>query len=336
MVVVNFYFIHAKWLSDREKVINDFKRNISKFNFRTIKIGKIEIIEDYDPNDITGDIIKNNVNYGQVKESNLAVYNGLLKNLHVYQLSNMLKHYKVYEKLALSDSTDETELNIVLEDDILYEERVFISLEKMVRELPLNFDLIFLGLPTNAEIKNKMDINFQNTKDIFKILPYCDSYLISKSAAKKLYENFMPCKFLTNIQLSYLIEKLELKSQLVVPNIFMDGTKFGMYVSSLNPNNILMFNGDYNAVKSLISKDSLTDEEKSSLIQLFKSSNISQHPDFCYLKAQYLTKIKDYKSAEKCYEETYAKYKAYNTIVNHESLFLKDYIRIFKHLQNDL
>jgi len=338
MVLVNFYFIHAKWLADREKVINDFKRNISKFNFRSLKIGKIEVVTDYDPNEIDAEIIKNNVNYNQVKEPSLALYNGFLKNLHVNQLSNALKHYKVYEKIATSKETEESlsEINIILEDDILYEERVFISLEKMVRELPVDFDLIFLGLPTNIEVKNKNEIKFQNTKDLFRILPYCDSYVISRSAAKKLYTDFTPCKFLTNIHLSYLIDKLELKSQLVIPNIFMDGTKFGMFVSSLNPNNVLMFNNDYNVVKTLISKEQLTDQEKVALIQLFKSSNIAQHPDLCYLKAQYLAKIGDFAEAKKSYDETYAKYKAYNTIINHESLFLKDYIRLFKNLQTDL
>jgi GR25 family glycosyltransferase involved in LPS biosynthesis len=266
------------------------------------------------------------------------VYNNFLKNLHVHQLSNSLKHFKVYEKIAKSPETDDslTELNIILEDDILYEERVFISLEKMARDLPANFDLVFLGLPTNIEIKNKNEVVFQQTKDIFKVLPYCDSYVISRSAAKKLYENYMPCKFLTNIQLSYLIEKLDLKALLVAPNIFMDGTKFGMFASSVNPNNVLMFNNDYNAVKTLIAKEVLSDQEKTMLIQLLKSSTIAQHPDFCYLKGQYLTKTGDFSEAQKCYEETYKKYKALNTIVNHESMFLKDYIRLFKHLQSDL
>ena len=336
MVVVNFYFIHAKWLTDREKVINDFKRNISKFSFRSIKIGKIDIIQDFDPNDINSETIQKNVNYNPVKEQNLVIYNNFLKNLHIHQLSNSLKHFKVYEKIIKESNDDPTEINIVLEDDILYEERIFISLEKVIRQLPVSFDLIFLGLPTNVEVRNKSDIFFQNTSEVFKILPYCDSYIISKEAAKKLYESYMPCKFLTNIQLSYLIDKYQLKSQLVAPNIFMDGSKFGLYSSSLNPNNSLMFNGEYNALKALLSKEQLSDEEQTGINQLFKSSAIAQNPDFCYLKAQFFTKIGQYKEAQQCYEETYNKYKMLNTIINHESQFLKDYIRIYKHLQHDV
>lgn len=335
MVVVNFYFIHAKWLSDREKIITDFKRNIKKFNFRSIEIGDITVIEDYDPVDINSDIIQKHVDYSQLIEPHLAVYNGLLKNLHVNQLSNVLKHFKAYEKISQSIK-DDSDINIILEDDIIYEERVFLSMEKLIRKLPVDFDFIFLGLPTNIQVKNKNDVELQNTQDVFRILPYCDSYIINNNTAKKLYEQFMPCKFLGNIQLSFLIDKLKLKSQLVVPNIFMDGSKFGSHVSTLNPNNTLMFNGEYNALKTVIDKEELSEQDIKYTDNLLNNSQIAQHPDFCYLKAKYLTKLKNYDNAKKCYEDTYNIYKSFNTIVNHESLFLKDYIRIFKYLQPDL
>jgi GR25 family glycosyltransferase involved in LPS biosynthesis len=333
MVVVNFYFIHAKWLADREKIINDFKRNIKKFNFQSIEVGNINVIEDYDPVDINSDIIQKHVDYSQLIDPHLAVYNGLIKNLHVNQLSNVLKHFKAYEKISQSIKDDSSDINIILEDDIIYEERVFILMEQLIRKLPVDFDFIFLGLPTNIPSKNKNDIELQNTQDVFRILPYCDSYIINNNTAKKLYEQFMPCKFLGNIQLSFLIDKLKLKSQLVVPNIFMDGSKFGAHVSTLNPNNTLMFNGEYNTLKSVIDKDDISEQDIINTDKLLNTSQIAQHPDFGYLKAKYLTKLKKYEIAKKCYEDTYNIYKNFNTILNHESSFLKDYIRLFKYLQ---
>lgn len=340
MVVVNFYFIHAKWLSDREKIISDFKRNIKKFSFRSIEIGDINVIEDYDPVDINSDIVQKYVDYSQLIDPHLALYNGFLKNLHVHQLSNVLKHFKAYEKIiaSLDNKSRDTssDINIILEDDIIYEERVFILMEKLIRKLPVDFDFIFLGLPTNIQIKNKNDIELQNTQDVFRILPYCDSYIINNNTAKKLHEHFMPCKFLGNIQLSFLIDKLKLKSQLVVPNIFMDGSKFGSHVSTLNPNNVLMFNNEYNVLKSVLDKDELSEQDIINTDKLLNNSQIAKHPDFGYLKSKYLTKIKNYEDAKKSYEDTYNIYKNFNTILNHESLFLKDYIRIFKYLQTDI
>jgi tetratricopeptide (TPR) repeat protein len=52
-----------------------------------------------------------------------------------------------------------------------------------------------------------------------------------------------------------------------------------------------------------------------------------------HVKAQFLTKQKKYKEAEELYEKALAIYTANNCIVNHESLFLKEYNRLYKFLQ---
>lgn len=333
MVVVNFYFIHAKWLKDRQKVIDNFTKIIRKYIFRTVKIGTINVIEEMDPEAIDHEFIKQNVNYTPFTEPNLVNYNGFLRNMHINQLSNVMKHYKAYESIK---SASDDEIHIILEDDIIFEEKMCFLLEKLVRNIPVKHDLIFLGLPTNKEIKDRNNIAFQNTSELMKIIPYCDSYVISKEAATKLHENFLPIKFIMNFQLSYLMDKLDLSGQLVYPNIFMDGSKVGAFVSHLNPNNVLMFNNDYNNVRNILSKTEITPEEDALLNKIFNASPLSGHPDFSYLKAKYLVHVGNYIEAKKCYEKTYNMYKDKKTIINHESFFLKDYIRLFKHLQTDI
>lgn len=333
MVNVHIYFIHAKWLQDRERVINELKKHLLKFKFSSITIKTMQIIEDYDPEVIDSETVQQYVNYTQLQDSSLSIYNQCFKNLHVQQLSNALKHAKAIELAAKNPSED---INIVLEDDLIFEERMCISIEKIVRKLDIDFDLVFLGLPTNKEVKNKTDVAFQNTSEVFKIIPYCDSYIVSNRAAKMMIDKYRPIKFLNNIQLSYMIDSLKLKSQLVVPNIFMDGTKYGTYISSLNGTNGLVFNNEYNVVKTLVGKDELIPAEKQNLENLLANSGVRIHPDFCHLKALYLVKQKKYEEAKAVFEETYQKYKTTNSILNHESTFLKDYIRLFKNLQVDI
>lgn len=334
MVNVNLYFIHARWLKDRERVINEFKKHIMKFKFTSIKINNINIINDFDPEDIQSDTVQQNVNYNQIADKNLAIYNQCIKNLHVNQLSNVLKHRKALELISKVENDDD--INIVLEDDIIYEERVFISLEKLIRKLPVDFDVIFLGLPTNKEVKVKTDISLQNTKEVFRIIPYCDSYIISKNVAKRMLEKYTQIKFINNIQMSYVMDLLELKSQLVVPNIFMDGSKYGTCVSVLMPSSTLMFNNELNYIKNIITKDSITQEEKNNVESLFRTSQIKEHPDFGHIKAMFIAKFGDIKNAMSIFEETYQKYKKANCIINNENAFLKDYIKIHRLLQTDL
>ena len=162
MTIVNFYFIHAKWLIDRKKVIDGFQKTISKYSFNSLQIGKIEVIEEMDPDEISAEFIQKNVNYTPLTDANVLPFNNFLKNLHINQLSNAVKHYKALEKITLGTGNEE-ELNIILEDDILYEEKVCLLLDKCIRQLPSNFDIVFLGLPTNKEITNRNTVTFQNT-----------------------------------------------------------------------------------------------------------------------------------------------------------------------------
>lgn len=339
---LNIYIIHAAGLKDREKTSIDLNKQVQKYHFKKISSVKVQVITEFDPHEIPGDFIQRAVNYTPLKEADdlkeenktqtLTFYNQFLKNMHLFQLSNSLKHYKALEYIANSDDGD---LNIVLEDDVVYEEKVCYLLEKLFNKLPTDYDMVFLGLPGNTEVKDRNDIKYQNTSEVFRVLPYTDSYLISKKAAKSLYDEFLPIKFIGNIQLSYLIEKLNLKTVISLPNIFMDSSKMGMFLSTLTVNNALVFNGDYMRLKNAVQKEGdFTPEEIKQLDEVVSKSQIQSHPDFMYVFACYLTKQKKYKEAEKVYENALNIYTANNCIVNHESAFLKDYIRLYKNLQD--
>lgn len=334
---LNVFFIHAQWLKDRERVISDFQKLTGKYHFKNIKGVKIRVITDCDPGDINADIIGKTVSYNPIKDeddtSDLkpSFYNMFMKNLHVFQLSNALKHYKVLEEISRDSAPND--INIVLEDDILYEEKICMTLEKLIDTLLSSYDVIFLGLPSNLDVKNRQEIRFQPTKDVFRVLPYCDSYIVSKDGAKKLYDNYLPIRFVNNVQLSYVLEKTNAESLIGLPNAFMDGSKFGIFLSSLNPNNQLLFNNDYMQTRNLLASDGTNPKEKEYLDKVFKESPLNAHPDFMALKAVHLSKQGNYKEALDLYESTLKIYQSNNCILNHESQFLKDYIKLFKNIQ---
>jgi GR25 family glycosyltransferase involved in LPS biosynthesis len=341
---LNVFFVHSAWLKDRERVLEDFQKQVSKYTFSNFDKVDIKIITDYDPNDINGEIIQRTVNYTPFKEeddlkddnktTSMTFYNQFIKNMHLFQLSNNLKHKKIFESIA--EQSSDQDINLVLEDDVVYEERMCMMLEKVIDSLPPDYDITFMGLPTNKQITNRNDIIYQNTSEIFRVLPYCDSYIVSKSAAAKLSANYYPIKFTNNIQMSYLMDKLNLKTVFCVPSIFIDGSKFGMFLSTLTPNNALLFNNDYMQSKQLLESKKKTDlskDDTEKLDKIFTESQLKNHPDFLYIKAQYLTKQKKYKEAESVYTEALRVYQANSCVLNHESLFLKDYIRLYKELQ---
>lgn len=328
---LNIYFIHSKALTERQSVINNFTNTIKKYRFKNINVSSIKVIDTFDPEDITMETIRQYVDYGKIQESHVEFYNQLLRNLHVNQLSNSLKHLSALELIA--KNSNDNELNLVLEDDILYEDKVCLSFEKMLQQLPEKYDVAFLGMPTTNEVMDKSKFTFQDTHKIFRVLPVCDSYLVSHSAAKALAMNYTPIKFANNIQMSYISDKLGIETIQSIPNIFIDGSKYGFFLSKISTNNPLIFNNDFITLRSIVSKDTLTQEDHKNVKKLVSQSGIKDNPDFIHLECLYLIKTQDYKTAIKRFGDAYNTYIANGCILANDSVFLKDYIRTHKHTQ---
>lgn len=331
---LNIYFIHSRALKERQSVIDNFTSVMKKYRFKNITISSVNTVDVMDPEDIGIDTIRTCVDYGKIQESHVEFYNQLLRNLHVNQLSNTLKHLRALELIA-KNSTD-NELNLIVEDDILYEDKVCFSFEKMVQAMPNKYDIILLGMPTTTEVVDKSKFSFQETRKIFRVLPVCDSYLVSHSAAKALVMNYKPIKFANNIQLSYIADKLGIEMLQSIPNIFIDGTKYGFFLSKLSSNNPLIFNNDFTTLRSIVAKNELSKDDHKAVEKLLASSAIKDNPDFIHLECLYLLKQNNYKAALKRFEQAYNTYMNNGCILANDSIFLKDYIRSHKHIQADI
>lgn len=332
---LNIYIISSTWMKDRIENIKTFQSVIQKYLFKNIKSIKIRVITEFEPNVINAQVVQRTVNYETIKgendqETTLSFYNQFIRNVHVYHLSHCLKLFKALEEITQNNKDD---INLILEDDMLYEDKLCYMLDKLFDALPTGYEMVLLGCPSSTPTKSN-NITFKNMNEMFRVLPLSDSLLVSTATATKLHGNFIPIKFMGNIQLSYIIEKTDVKPLVCQPNMFVNGSRYGAYLSALNCNNVLMFNGDYVNAKNILSKDgALTDDEKEVLDKLFSTSVIKNNPDLLYLKAKYMTLLGKYKDALEIYDGALKIYESNSCIINHESLFLKDYIRLYGKLQ---
>jgi hypothetical protein len=235
-------------------------------------------------------------------------------------------------------TTGDQELHLVLEDDLLYEPKVCMLLDRLVAQLAGGHEIVFLGFPNNEPIDSAAGnkITLKETKNVFRILPFIDSYFVTPATAGKLIADFFPIKFYTNIQMDYLIRKHSIRSQQCVPNIFVDGTKYGMFLSTQVLNNELIFNRDYMIMKELCDKAALSAEEKETVQQLITKSQLAEHPDFMFLVGKYHRCMKNAKQAQEIYQKAYDGYKRNGIHINNESLFLREYINLHALLQSDI
>lgn len=285
-----------------------------------------------EPQDITPDLIKSIVNIAPTPELP-PEFSSVLRPIHVNQLSNSLKHFTALRMVVENSTLHPNAKHVILEDDVLFNEAdVLRLLDSTISSSPADADIVFLGLPSTKS-GTLQDVSFEKTTSVFKVLPCCDSYIVTASAAAKLINAFLPIRFPTQVQLTYLIDKLQLKSFVCSPNVFIDGSKLGVYMSSIEANNMLIWNPQFHQIRMILAKPSLSAEDLKTVDELLKNAHFKDHADFLYLSAQNHTLNKRYAEAEKDFSRAFDIYVAENSIFGPESMFMKDYTRIYRHLQ---
>lgn len=323
-VRIKIFFIHAGFLQLRRPLCDALIKLLgSKLNV------KHEFILDYDPDAINMQEVSSLVSL--TKSGNNELFDNAVRSIHVKQLSNALKHMTAIKKAV--EQAGEFDRFIILEDDTIFGDDVAQRLKPLLEE-PMNCDIMYMGLPSLTPIiEGKTEL--RNVCDVFKVIPACDSYMITGESAKKLLDKFTPIRWSAHLQFSYIMDtfKENFKALMVVPNIFMDGSKYGVYISTLEPNNRLFLNHEYNKLNSLVRKDAYTDSDEREMQHLFSTMRFPNHPDILLLQAVFHTKRKDYTKAKEVHESIELICQQNGSIVNNESESLVAHMSLYRFLQ---
>lgn len=332
---LHVFIIHSKALSVRRQLCNELVLKLEQ----SALFGEIKttFVESYEASDISIEMIRSLVNLNKI--SHASIFNGLIRNLHIRQLSNCLKHnaaLKMIEQLGQND------YGLVIEDDVIFADDVANSLSETIVTLDKmnnKWDVHFLGLP--QPLNNTKGVNVTSVHSIFKVLPEVSSYLVTSDGAKKMCEVFFPIKFATNIQFMYIADEISRVNQarpllltMSAPNVFVDGSKYGYYLSSLSPNNKLILNQDYVALHSRLAKnDPYTSDEIISIRNKFDTIKFKNHPDMQALRAKFEMDVGNFALCKSICDACYKIYMENDCILNGESEFLLLYTSVFKHHQ---
>lgn len=321
---LHIYVLHARWLRDRDRVVHELRQRVGAYRFQNATKVFTHVVSDDDPDAIDAETIRRSVDYTATKDE---LFDGLIRNMHIFQLSSALKHYRALKMIA--EQGRPQDFHVVLEDDVLYQERMCLQLDRLMDQRPIG--VTWLGMPSTLEAAADEKPRFQSVDRVFRVLPYCDSYAVDVDAAKTLSASFLPIKFTGNVQWSYVLKKTGVPSNILCPNIFMDGSKAGMFLSTADPNNQLIFHPDYLQVKKAV-EDRKADD---AIDDLVRGSGIRTHPDLMYVYALYQWRVKgDASAAQRTFAAALDVYQANACILGQDSAFLKDYMRTFRDTQD--
>jgi len=213
------YIIHYTPLKNRRKYLES-----------KLKIEKI-------PHEFITNFDRENLKSKQLKVCNL-------NKLSLANCAINLAHIEAYRRICYSLHS----YNLILEDDVLLSSSFRFRLDKSLKNLPLDYDMLFIGngcyfhIPFLKRLLNPFQRIFLKGNQASSwggdgATRCVDSYFMSQHCAKKIiaYVESLPLGSVgenIDLWLNQVIRKLDLKVYWLEPTLVTQGTQTGAYQSS--------------------------------------------------------------------------------------------------------
>ena len=154
------------------------------------------------------------------------------RNLTNGEISVSLHHIECFKKIAESPK----DYALILEDDAILHPKFNSILEFYKKQLPENWDMLFIGDGCNMHIDKNLLITEKNIYEN-KTTRCLDSYLISKKCCKTILEKLNLPNYTILVPVDHWLNCVILKNNFNVfwaePTIATQGSEKGAYKSSL-------------------------------------------------------------------------------------------------------
>jgi len=305
--------VHVKAFQHRKAMCERLREMLQKSS--KLAVSSFKYIDDMDPGERLPEVP---ITMQPVPQGPCEAFNALLRPLKIAQITNVLKHMHALQAAA---NAPESDITLVLEDDIAFRDTVVDDLAAAISTFKKSGGLMFLGTPPTTPAAGAQPLS-----QVYKIAPCCDSYLVDRTTAARLLKEMVPIRFPTNIQMSYAMTCTAIEANIAVPNVFVDGSKLGLYLSSVDANSKMVFNEAF-------VRAAQTWESPNFDPAIFESIDPKWHPELLHLRAQYETKKGNYTEARALYEQAVSLYDAHGGVIDNSSEILRNFMRLFRHLQ---
>jgi len=259
-------------------------------------------------------------------------FKGLVAPLNTYQLSNFQKQYKALEMIKKSKN----KYNYIIEDDfIIIDEFVNNYTQLLEKVKTIDYDLLFTSIAVND---NSIEYKFLKSYDYFKVLIAKSSYFITSDCADKLINFFDKIRFTYKINLSYFIHqnKNNIKSLIFNKNILFEGSKIGLFTTSVNNNNFLYQNGEYIKLTQLVGNSEYIDDDKVKIAEGIYNNSGKNNPDFQHTLGLIYFKNKNYKKAKEILIDAVNNIKKNDGLITQQNETLNNCINMHQFEQSDI
>jgi hypothetical protein len=335
MIKLNVYLVYSEELENRHATINSSLSLIKDICQQKNIEMKINIISEPGKEHVNKYIntFNSRVNYDKFADNN--IYNDLIMHLNVCQISNFEKHRYIY-KLILENTknSDANELHLIMEDDIIILKDYINNISEFIDDLNTSYNEDWDILFTCLNVVNNPN-KYINVNELYNIIISKSCYVIkNKEICEKLYEATNTFKLSIKLTLSKFIKDNNYKAISYNKITFIEGSKLGLYPSSVNPNNYLFLNNNYIELKKLSEKNELTDDDIVIAEKIYSDSLNIKSIDIQNIMGIIYYNYKNYKKAKEYMTTSLnnlKKCKGYSIMKNNE--ILSNTINIYKYDQ---
>ena len=331
---IHIFLIHSKHLTHRSSRFQNTLRSINDVAKNNNYMVKTQIILQHEPDEIQSKIedLNKKVSYDSINDDDFDKQRYMLS---VQLISNIEKHKEAWSRIQNMPNNPH-DLYLILEDDATLFPECVHNFDELLKMNHSSWDMLILGLSVNSPPSNISE--FINFRESLKIIPSKEAYCLKPATAKLFLENSTGYKFTMRLHLSYLI-KMHSQIKVVFPKkrIFIDGSKLGIFPSTLHPTNILSFNSEYVQMHQYIQKS--PEEIKKNLTQiqkLYKTIENLHSPDAMHLYGVLLKKIGRLSEAEDVFTEGIQELKKQQGFLNNQSEIATNLVDLYKNLQKDI
>ena len=339
MIKLNIYIIYSEELVNRHGTINSSINLIKSICVEKNMEVSINIISEPSKDYVNKCINSFNtrVNYDKFTEN--TIYNDLITPLNVNQISNFEKHRYIYKYILDNfKSTDVNDIHLIMEDDIIILNDYINNIKELIDDLKaldvddLNkWDFLFTCLNVSNNPARYVDIN-----ELYNIIISKSCYIIrNRDICEELYNNTNIFKLNLKLTLSKIIKDKKYKALSFNKITFVEGSKLGVYPTSVNYNNYLYLNNNYITLKKLSEKTNLTYDDITNAEKIYNDSLNIPSVDIQNIMGVIYYNYKDYKKAKEymCLSlNNLKRCKGYSIMKNNE--ILSNTINIYKYDQD--
>lgn len=336
MKTINIYLVHTPALTKRLQYMNTtidiLKKLTDSLGFKTNIVIVKEPLKDY----IEDNIEAYNKKVKYEKDNSPTAdnqFNDAIQTLNVPQICNIEKHRSIYNNIKTDD-----DIHFVIEDDVLLGEDYIENIKELFTNIKNNslgdWDILFTCV---ADVDKSAHISLKDSRQTFKMLLSKSSYFIKQDTAKKLYEYLDVYKYNLKTGISKFIwDNKNIKSYVLNKHTFIEGSKFGLFTSSVNNTNFLFQNSHFVELAKIVANDNITDTMLKDAENLYKNINKLDNPDILHTMGVLYFKRNDIENAKKFMTDACNKLKENNGYVSKSSDILNNAINIYQYEQTML